>query len=224
VPLGAPAAGGAVSEPVDVLLAEPDAPTRSGIRLVLEAAGFDVCAEPLDRAAMLAAALASRPAICLVAEPLPGGAIAALHDVYRRLPGTKLVLLTESDDPVTLFAAVRAGACGYVRKDRDPSRLPDTLRGVLAGEAALSRMMTYVLLERWRTRERGRTLVTVAGASAITDRELDVLELMAEGSHTSEIAARLSIRDVTVRRHMASVVAKLGAGDRAGAIRALKES
>jgi len=212
-----------VSEPVDVLLAEPDAPTRSGIRLVLEGAGFEICAEPLDRTAALDAALGCRPAICLLAERLPGGAIAALQDIHNRLPGTKLVLLTESDDPVTLFAAIRAGACGYVRTDRDPRRLADTLRGVLAGEAALSRAMTYVLLERWRTRERGRTLATVPGASAITDRELDVLELMAEGSHTSEIAARLSISDVTVRRHVASVVAKLGVEDRAGAIAVLKE-
>jgi DNA-binding NarL/FixJ family response regulator len=212
-----------MEEPVDVLLAEPDALTRSGIRLVLEAGGFAICAEPLDRAEALGAALDRRPAICLLAERLPGGATAALHDIHQRLPRSKLVLLTESDDPVTLFAAVRAGACGYVRKDRDPRRLPETLRGVLAGEAALSREMTHVLLERWRTRERGRALATVAGASAITDRELDVLELMAEGSHTSEIAARLSISDVTVRRHAASVVAKLGVEDRAGAVAVLRE-
>jgi DNA-binding NarL/FixJ family response regulator len=212
-----------VSEPVRVLLAEPDAPTRAGIRLVLEGTGFEICAEPLDGAAALAAALECRPAICLLAERLPGGAVAALHDIYRRLPSAKLVLLTESDDLGPLFAAVRAGACGYVRKDRDPTRLPDTLRGVLAGEAALSRLMTHVLLERWRTRERGRTLATVPGAPAVTDRELDVLELMAEGLHTSGIAARLSISDVTVRRHVASVVAKLGVEDRAGAIRALQE-
>ena len=217
------AVGDAAGAPVGVLLAEPDAPTCSGIRLVLEDAGFVICAEPLDRAAALAAALDHRPAICLLAERLPGGAIAALHDIYRQLPGAKLVLLTESDDPVTLLAAVRAGACGYVRTDGDPSRLPDVLRGVLAGEAALSRVMTHVLIERWRTRERGRTLATVPGASAITDRELDVLELMAEGSHTSEIAARLSISDVTVRRHVASVVAKLGVADRAGAIAVLTD-
>ncbi|MGH2941960.1 MAG: LuxR C-terminal-related transcriptional regulator [Solirubrobacteraceae bacterium] len=212
-----------MSEPIAVLLAEPDAPTRSGIRVVLEDAGFVICAEPVDSAAALDAALDCRPAICLVADRLAGGAVAALHDIYRRLPGCKLVLLTDSDDPVVLFAAVRAGACGCVRKDRDPRRLPDTLRGVLAGEAALSRVMTFVLLERWRTRERGRALATVPGASAITDRELDVLELMAEGSHTSEIAARLSISDVTVRRHAASVVAKLGVEGRAGAIRVLKQ-
>jgi DNA-binding NarL/FixJ family response regulator len=83
--------------------------------------------------------------------------------------------------------------------------------------------MTYALLERWRRRDRGRTLPTVPGAAAVTDRELDVLESMAEGLQTSEIAARLSISDVTVRRHVASVVAKLGVEDRAGAIRALKQ-
>jgi DNA-binding NarL/FixJ family response regulator len=212
-----------VSEPVRVLLAEPDAPTRTGIRLVLEGAGFEICAEPLDSAAAVDAALECRPAICLVAERLPGGAMEALHAVYRRLTGAKLLLLTESDDAAVLFAAVRAGACGYVRTDRDPTRLPDILRGVLAGEAALSRVMTHVVLERWRTRERGRTLVTVPGAPAVTDRELDVLEAMAEGLHTSAIAARLAISAVTVRRHVASVVAKLGVEDRAGAIRVLRD-
>jgi DNA-binding NarL/FixJ family response regulator len=84
--------------------------------------------------------------------------------------------------------------------------------------------MTHVLLERWRTRDRGRTLATVPGASAVTDRELDVLEAMTEGLQTSEIAARLAISDVTVRRHVASVVAKLGVADRAGAVRALRDS
>lgn len=212
-----------MSEPIRVLLAEPDAPTRTGIRLVLEAAGFAICAEPADSAAAIEAALECDPAICLVAERLPGGVVSALDGISRRLRDARLVLLTESDDPAALFAAVRAGACGYVRTDHDPTRLPDTLRGVLAGEAALSRVMTHVLLERWRTRDRGRTLVTVPGASAVTDRELEVLEALAEGLHTSEIAARLSISDVTVRRHVGSVVAKLGAGDRAGAIRALKE-
>jgi DNA-binding NarL/FixJ family response regulator len=213
-----------MSEPVRVLLAEPDTPTRTGIRLVLEGAGFAICAEPPDSTAAIAAALEFRPAICLVAERLPGSAVTALDGISRRLRDSKLLLLTESDDPAALFAAVRAGACGYVRTDRDPTRLPDTLHGVLAGEAALSRVMTYALLERWRTRDRGRTLVTVPGASAVTDRELEVLEALAEGLHTSEIAARLSISDVTVRRHVGSVVAKLGADDRAGAIRALLES
>jgi DNA-binding NarL/FixJ family response regulator len=213
-----------VSEPVRVLLAEPDAPTRTGIRLVLENAGFTICAEPLDSATAITAALECRPPICLVAERLPGGAVTALDAISRRLQDAKLVLLAESYDPAALFAAVRAGACGYVRTDRKTTRLPETLRGVLAGEAALSRVVTYALLERWRTRERGRTLATVPGASAVTDRELDVLEALAEGLHTSEIAERLSISDVTVRRHVGSVVAKLGAGDRAGAIRALKES
>jgi DNA-binding NarL/FixJ family response regulator len=212
-----------VSEPVRVLLAEPDAPTRSGIRLVLEDAGFEICAEPLDRAAAIENAVECRPAICLVAERLPGGAVEALHAVYRRLPEAKLVLLTQSDDAAVLFAAVRAGACGYVRTDRDPTRLADVLRGVLAGEAALSRVMTFALLERWRRRDRGRGLATVAGAPAVTDRELEVLEALAEGLQTSEIAARLSISDVTVRRHVASVVAKLGVADRAGAISALKQ-
>lgn len=210
-----------MSGAVRVLLAEPDAPTRAGIRLALEAAGLEICGEPLDARSATRCAIEERPDACLIDEGLHGGAVMAVDAIYRRLPETKLIMLTEAEEPRSLLQSIRAGAVGYVRKDLDPTRLPATIHGVLAGEAALSRRLTYRLLESLRTRERGRSAPTTPGGPSITDRELEVLELMTEGLRTSQIAAQLAISEVTVRRHVSSVVAKLGVQDRAAAIAVL---
>lgn len=206
---------------VRVLLAEPDAPTRAGIRFALESAGMEICGEPLDAKGAAECAVRERPQACLIDEGLRGGAITAVDAIYRRLPDTKLIMLTEAEEPRSLLASIRAGAVGYVRKDLDPTRLPATIHGVLAGEAALSRRLTYRLLESLRTRERGRSAPTTPGGPSITDRELEVLELMTEGLTTSQIAQQLSISEVTVRRHVSSAVTKLGVEDRAAAIAVL---
>jgi DNA-binding NarL/FixJ family response regulator len=206
---------------VRVLIAEPDAPTRVGIRMALEEAGFAICGEPLDARSTIEQAVRERSDVCLIDEGLRGGAIAAVDAIYRRLPDMKLIILTESEEPRSLLPAVRAGAVGFVRKDLDPTRLPATIRGVVAGEAALSRRLTFHLLENLRTRERGRSAPTKPGGPSVTDRELEVLELMTEGLRTSEIAGQLSISEVTVRRHVSSAVAKLGVADRDAAISVL---
>jgi DNA-binding NarL/FixJ family response regulator len=207
-----------VSDIVRVLLAEPDAPTRAGIRLALEANGFEICAEPLDGSAAIESALRGQPEVCLIDEDLRGGAIVAVDAIYRRLPDTKLVMLTDREEPKSLLAAIRAGALGFVRTDLDPSRLAATIRGVMAGEAAMSRRLMVPLLESLRTRERGRSAPTTPGGPPMTDRQLEVLELVAEGLRTSEIAPRLAIAETTVRRHVSSAVTRLGVADRAAAI------
>ena len=201
-----------------VLIAEADEPTRVGLRMVLEADGFEICAEPLDAAGTIASAVQERPDACLIDEGLRGGSIVAVDGIYKRLSDTRLLLLTAAEEPKAMLQAIRAGASGFVRKDGDPSRLPATIRGVLAGEAALSRRLTFHLMESLRTRERGRAAPTTPGGPSMTDRELEVLELMTEGLRTSEIAGRLSIAEVTVRRHVSSAVAKLGVADRDAAV------
>lgn len=210
-----------MSERIRVLLALQDAPTRAGIRFALEADALEICGEAVDANAAVALAMRDEPELCLIDEALPGGAILAIDAIYRRLPTTKLLVLTDCEDPKSLLSAVRAGASGYVRTDLDPTRLTFTLRGVLAGEAALSRRLTFRLLETLRTRERGRAAPTTLGGPSMTDRELEVVELMTEGLRTSEIAVRLSISEVTVRRHVSSAVTKLGVTDRASAIAVL---
>ncbi len=207
--------------PVTVLLAERDTPTRVGIRLALEAAGIEVSCEPLDAAGAAADAWTQRPMVCLIDEGLAGGALIALDAINRRLPEVKLLLLTDSEAPKHLLSAIRAGASGYLRKDLEPTRIPATIRGVLNGEAALSRTMTMTLIEALRRRDRGRSAPTTPGGPSMTDRELEVLELMTEGLRTSEISERLSISEVTVRRHVSSAVSKLGVADRSAAIAVL---
>ena len=206
---------------IRVLLATHDAPMRTGIRLALEAENLEICDEPVDATAAIELAARERPDLCLIDEEIPGGAIVAVDAIYRRSPDCKLVILTSSEEPKSLFAAVRAGASGYARKDLDPSRLAATLRGVVAGEAALSRRLTFRVLENLRTRERGRSAPTKPGGPSMTDRELEVLELMAEGLRTSEISEQLMIAEVTVRRHVSSAVTKLGVVDRSAAIAVL---
>lgn len=207
--------------PVTVLLAEPDAMTRVGIRMALDAAGIEVCCEPLDATSVAADAWSERPLVCLIDDCLPGGALVALDAINRRMPEVKLLLLTEAEEPKNLLSAIRAGASGYIRKDLDPTRIADTICGVLNGEAALSRTMTMRLIEALRRRDRGRSAPTTPGGPSMTDRELEVLELMTEGLRTSEISDRLSISEVTVRRHTSSAVAKLGVADRGAAIAVL---
>ena len=204
-----------------VLLAEADAPTRAGIRLVLEADGFAICAQPVDADTAVESAMRERPQICLVDENLPGGSLPAMDAISRELPETRLLVLTAAEEPRSLLGAIGAGTSGFVRKDVDPSRLPATLRGVLAGEAALSRRLALRVLESLRRRERGRTAAHAPGRRSVTDRELEVLELMTEGLRTSEIAQRLALAEVTVRRHRSSAMDKLGVTDRAEAIEVL---
>jgi len=197
------------SAAVRVLIAGPAAPTRTGIRLVLEAGGQEVCGETVEVRTTVEAAVSQRPDVCLIDENLRGGALVAVDAIHQLVPHTRLVVLTTSEEPMGLFAAVRAGACGYMRTDLDPTRLSATVHGVVAGEAALSRRLTYRLLETLRTRERGRSAPTTPGGPSMTDRELEVLELMAEGLRTSEISARLAISEITVRRHSSSAVANV---------------
>ena len=206
-----------------VLLADPDAPTRAGIRVALEAGGFEVCAEPADAGAALQAALRERPAVCLIDMELPGGALAAVEAIADRLPGTKFVLLGDSAEERSVLAAVMAGASGYLDKDMAPARLLATVRGVLDGEAGLSRRTTHLVLEAFRSRERGRRLPSSPGQQPLTRREFKTLELLAAGLRTTEVAATLAISEVTVRRHVQSVVMKLGVADRTAAVAALQE-
>jgi DNA-binding NarL/FixJ family response regulator len=214
-------AASASAPPVQILIAEPDEPTRVGLRLALEDHGFTVCAEPVDAGSVMSAAASEQPAVCLIDEALPGGSLVAVNWILTRLPTVKVILLTDAEEPATLLSSIRAGASGYLRTDLGSSRLPATVRGVLDGEAAMSRRLTYRLMEALRTRSRGRMTPTRPGGPSISDRELDVLEHLTEGLGTGEIALRMSISQVTVRRHISSAMAKLGVKDRAAALKLL---
>ena len=180
-------------EPVRVLVADDHPPTRAGVRTALQRDSFVVCAEVGDARGAIDAALRERPDVCLLDIHMPGSGIRAAEQITRQLPET-----------------LRAGACGYLLKDIDPTRLPLALRGVLEGEAALPRRLVALLIEEFRERKRKRRVPLVGRRSVeLTDREWEVLELMRQGLATEQIAERLFISPVTVRTHVSAILRKL---------------
>jgi DNA-binding NarL/FixJ family response regulator len=197
-----------------VLLADDHAPTRAGVRAALED-GFDVVAEADTADTAVDRALDARPDVCVLDVHMPGGGIAAAARIAEQLPETVVVMLTVSQEDEDLFAALRAGAAGYLLKDMDPGRLAFALRGVVDGEAALPRTLVARVVEEFRTAERRPSLPLVRRRGArLTSREWEVLELLRERRTTAEIAHRLGLSAVTVRRHIGSILAKLRVPDR----------
>jgi DNA-binding NarL/FixJ family response regulator len=215
----------AAEAPVRVLIADDDRATRSGVRMALAGHGFEVCAEADSADAAFEAARRERPDVCLVEAGLPGGGVAAAERILRARSETVVVMLSAAVDEEQLFAAVRAGARGYLLKDMDPARLSMALRGVLRGEAALPRVLMGAVLDELRAREHGRHASELSRLGVqLTSRERQVLELLEQGLETAEIGGRLSISAITVRRHVSEVLRKLGAPDRESALRLLRQS
>jgi DNA-binding NarL/FixJ family response regulator len=211
----------AARPPWRVLIADDHAPTRLDVRRALDRDDrFEVCAESADAAEAVQAALHQQPDVCLLDLGMPGSGLAAVWEIKARLPDTKIVILTVSDTDASLFSAVRAGVCGYLLKTMNLNRLPDALDGVCRGEAAMPGALMARVLDRFRWREpRWRqTVSTGRPRYRLTSREWEVLQLLAEGRSTAEIAGLLVLSSSAVRVHVASIVRKLGVRDRAAAV------
>lgn len=209
-----------MSDLLRVVIADDHPPTRDGVRVALEQQSCDVVAEAATAAEAVAAAREHRPDVCLLDVNMPGSGIAAAAEISHSLPGVAIVMLTASRDDEDLFAALRAGASGYLLKDTDPARLALALRGVLAGEAALPRWLVLKVVDQFRATPRRRiALPNRSPAVRLTEREAQVLDLMADGLSTEEIAGRLFLAQVTVRTHISAVLKKLRVPDRKAAIR-----
>jgi len=203
-----------------VLIADDHAPSRDDIQRALERdQRFGVCASVADAARAIQAAVRERPDVCLLDIRMPGNGLAAAWEIAARLPQAKIVMLTVSDDDADLFAALRAGAHGYLLKTMNLRRLPDALEGVLSGEAAIPRTLVAHVLEQFRGHE-PRWRQPVADRSPgqrLTSREWEILALLAQQQSTSEIARRLMLSTVAIRVHIVAIVRKLGVSDRAAA-------
>jgi DNA-binding NarL/FixJ family response regulator len=205
-----------------VLVAERDQPTRAGLRFVLDRGGFEIAGEATDARTAVEMAAAERPDIALVAAELPGGGLEATRQIAAQVARVRLVVLTSRPSGEELVEAVLAGAAGYLGRDVDSARLPAILRGVLAGEVALPRRHSRHLVETLRRRETRRVELATRTDAVLTDREWEVLQLLADGVPTGEMGRRLGISAVTARRHISSLMAKLGVADRASAAELLR--
>jgi two-component system, NarL family, nitrate/nitrite response regulator NarL len=206
-----------------VVLADDHPPTRLGVRLSLEQGGLDVLADVGTAEAAVEAVLEHRPDVALLDIEMPGSGIAAAARIAEAAPDTAVVMLTVSRNDEDLFASLQAGAMGYLLKDTSPDRLPLALRGVLDGEAALPRTLVSRLIRAYQGRQRRRRVPLVGGQGVeLTEREWEVLDLLDEGLSTKEIAGRLAISPVTVRRHISGLLDKLEVGSRGEAVRLVR--
>jgi DNA-binding NarL/FixJ family response regulator len=197
--------------PIRVAVVDDHDLLRRGLRELLEEHGFDVVGEAGDGDAAIELVARTTPDVVLMDISMPGRTgLEATRSIRASTPNARVVILTVSPDEGDVDDAILAGACGYLLKDADPDAIVAAIRAAAAGESLLSPRIAASLLERWRT---GGTISSTGGA-ALTERELEVLGLMAEGKDNPEIAAELFISLQTVKNHVSNVLAKLEVDNR----------
>lgn len=198
---------------IHILLADDHALVRTGIRRILDAEpDLSVVAEAADGAEAVALARTRQPdlAVLDVSMPTMTGLQAAL-EITRRAPSVRTLMLSMHDNEQYFFSALRAGACGYVLKSAADEDLVAACRAAMRDEpflyAGVASTLVRDFLDRMRRGER-------IPAAVLTEREDQVVKLIAEGNSSKEIAQKLVISVKTVERHRANVLAKLGMRDR----------
>ena len=208
-----------------VLVADDHAPTREDIRAAVEAdPRFTVVAVAADAADAVQAAVRERPDLALLDMRMPGSGAAAAWEITARLPGTRAVMLTISRSDEDLFAALRAGASGYLLKDMPFESIGDELAGVLEGRVALPPELVARLVEEFRDSAPRRRALLGPTRRQLTSREWQVLDYLRQGLATGDIARRLYVSPATVRSHVAAVLRKLRVPDREAAVRLFEDS
>ena len=200
-----------------VLIAADHLPTRVGLRLALEREM--VCTEAATGEAAVSAAIRDLPDVCVLDFGQPAHRIRAVGEIAAGAPAAAMIVLTPRVDEEELVAVLRAGARGYLPEGLDPERLPHVVRSVMRGEAAVPRRLVARLLDELRG-DGSRRRVGRDGVR-LTPREAEVADLLVQGHTTREIARRLRISQVTVRRHASSMQQKLGVRSRGELVRVL---
>jgi DNA-binding NarL/FixJ family response regulator len=209
-----------------VVLVEEHPTLRAAVRKVLEGNGFVVCGEAQDATEGLRVVLRARPDVCLVGLRQEEESLRMISRITDEESGTGavVIVLTASRSTESMIAAIRAGAAGYLLKEMNPARIPAALRGVLKGEAAMPRTLVVRLIKEIQRMGRGPMIDGEGGLVEFTPRQWEVLGMMSDQLSTAEIAGRLRISPVTVRRHSSAILAKLGVSDRQAAVDLLRES
>jgi DNA-binding NarL/FixJ family response regulator len=197
--------------PRTVILAAAQPLFREGLQSVLAAHDLTVVAEAADADTAVAAAERHHAGICIMDGDLPGGGILAVRRITYRVPETAVVVLAPDLDSETVLAAVRAGANGILATTTTGAGLIRAVESVLDGQASLPRSTIATLIHELRGGA-GRHTSVDGSPLLLTEREAQVLELLRENLTTAQIARELGVSQVTVRRHLSAVAAKIGGG------------
>jgi DNA-binding NarL/FixJ family response regulator len=219
------------AEKIRVLIVDDHAVVRQGLRTFLElqndpaALPIEVVGEAANGAQAVALAGRTRPDVVLLDLVMPElDGIAALPQIIARSPRSRVIILTSFGEEDKVFPAIRAGAHGYLLKDIPPNDLVQAVRAAHAGKAQLHPDIARKLMSAVANQEEAPPRGSPpAGGDELSEREREVLRLVARGLNNHEIAARLVISEKTVKTHVSSILGKLGLADRTqAAIWALK--
>ncbi|MGA8850107.1 MAG: response regulator transcription factor [Aeromicrobium sp.] len=195
---------------ISVLIVDDQELLRAGFRMILEKSGVDVVGEAADGAEAISQAAALLPDVVLMDVRMPRlDGIEATRRVLRHRPDTRVLMLTTFDLDEYVYDAVRAGASGFVLKDLAPADLVRAVEIVAAGDAMLAPKATRRLLHRFATAPS-----PTAHLPTVTDREAEVLKLIASGRSNKEIAAHLFLSEATIKTYVSRLLNKLDLRDR----------
>jgi DNA-binding NarL/FixJ family response regulator len=210
-------------DPIRIVIADDHPVYRDGLRaLIARVPDLVLVGEAAAGAEVVTLAASGAPDVILMDLRMPGmTGIEATRQILAARPESRILVLTMSEDDDSLFAAMRAGARGYLPKDADSEDLVRAIRAVAVGEVIFGESIATRLLAFFGA-ERGRPASDPF--PELTDREAEVLELIARGQPNGEIARRLGISDKTVRNHVANIFNKLRVADRSQAIVRAREA
>jgi DNA-binding NarL/FixJ family response regulator len=209
---------------IRILLADDQAMVRSGIRLILETeSGLEVVAEAGNGAEAVAMARRERPDVILMDIRMPEmDGLEATRRIVATDPDAKVIILTTFDLDDYVYSALRGGASGFLLKDAPADDLVAAVRVVAAGGALIAPSVTRRLIAEFASRPQAGQ--PVSGMDGLTERELEVLTLVARGYSNTEIADELYVGETTVKTHVSHILTKLGLRDRVQAVVAAYES